>query len=183
MTTASDSTLVPTSGLVAAPGWETARAAGLPAAPFSVQFPSRFDQSPLDGATVSDILQNARAALREAAMAAAEAAARARSLAEDLDLTLAGLTAGDILQVTEHLNSGESLREAIALSPREREVLALVAEGRTNKAIADALFVSPNTVKTHVTSLLHKLHADTRVQLAAIATRHELHPGATAGAH
>ena len=57
------------------------------------------------------------------------------------------------------------------LSPREREVLALVAEGRSNKAIAEALFVSPNTIKTHVTSLLHKLPADTRVQLAALAVR------------
>lgn len=57
------------------------------------------------------------------------------------------------------------------LSPREREVLALVAQGRTNKAIAEALFVSPNTVKTHVTSLLTKLDVDTRAQLAVIATQ------------
>jgi DNA-binding NarL/FixJ family response regulator len=61
-----------------------------------------------------------------------------------------------------------------ALSPREREVLALVAVGRSNKAIAEALFVSPNTVKTHVASLLNKLHADSRVQLAAIATKQGL---------
>jgi DNA-binding NarL/FixJ family response regulator len=50
-------------------------------------------------------------------------------------------------------------------------VLALVAQGQTNKAIAEALFVSPNTVKTHVASLLTKLDVDTRAQLAAIATR------------
>ncbi len=61
--------------------------------------------------------------------------------------------------------------ELDVLTPREREVLALVAEGRSNKAIAEALFVSPNTIKTHVASLLHKLHADTRVQLAALAAR------------
>lgn len=63
------------------------------------------------------------------------------------------------------------MRHDDRLSPREREVLALVAQGRTNKAIAEALFVSPNTVKTHVTSLLTKLDVDTRAQLAAIATR------------
>ncbi len=53
-------------------------------------------------------------------------------------------------------------------------MLALVAEGRTNKAIAEALFVSPNTVKTHVASLLNKLGVDSRVQLAAIATEQGL---------
>ncbi|MEZ4564360.1 MAG: response regulator transcription factor [Thermomicrobiales bacterium] len=58
------------------------------------------------------------------------------------------------------------------ISPREREVLALVAEGRSNKAIAEALFVSPNTVKTHVAALLTKLEVESRVQLAALATRH-----------
>jgi two-component system response regulator DegU len=50
-------------------------------------------------------------------------------------------------------------------------VLALVAEGRSNKAIAEALFVSPNTVKTHVASLLTKFQVDSRTQLAAIAVR------------
>ena len=61
-------------------------------------------------------------------------------------------------------------------------MLALVAQGQTNKAIADALFVSPNTVKTHVTSLLQKFRAESRVQLAAIATRQSLLPGAAAEA-
>jgi DNA-binding CsgD family transcriptional regulator len=58
-----------------------------------------------------------------------------------------------------------------AISPREREVLALVAEGRTNKAIAEALFDSPNTVKIHVASLLHERQADTHSQLVVMATR------------
>ena len=61
-----------------------------------------------------------------------------------------------------------------SLSPREREVLALVTAGQTNKAIAETLYVSTNTVKTHVTSLLRKLQVDSRVQLAAIAIRHGL---------
>ena len=108
----------------------------------------------------------------------AEAAARARSLTELLDEALAVLTDGAVLAPTP----SEALRrETDTLSPREREVLALVAEGRTNKAIAEALYVSPNTVKTHVTSLLHKLRADTRVQLAAIATRQGLHRRAATG--
>ena len=63
------------------------------------------------------------------------------------------------------------------LSPREREVLALVAEGHSNKAIAEVLFVAPSTVKTHVTSLLTKLKADNRVQLATIAVQRGLLTG------
>jgi serine/threonine-protein kinase PknK len=43
------------------------------------------------------------------------------------------------------------------LSRREREVLDLMAEGRTNAAIARRLYVSDRTVETHVTSILHKL--------------------------
>ena len=53
-------------------------------------------------------------------------------------------------------------------------MLALVAEGRSNKEIAEALFVAPSTVKTHVTSLLTKLDADNRAQLATIAAQRGL---------
>ena len=116
----------------------------------------------------------ARLALREAASAAAEAAARAHSLADLLDQALAGLAAAEAGRLPAPTPALATRSQTDGLSPREREVLALVAEGRTNKAIAEALYLSPNTVKTHVTSLLHKLHADTRVQLAAIATRQGL---------
>lgn len=111
----------------------------------------------------------ARTALEAAANAAAEAAERALSVAEALDEALARLEEAECPPRTTRQAPDRDDR----LSPREQEVLALVAEGRTNKAIADALFVSPNTIKTHVASLLHKLHADTRTQLATIATRHE----------
>ena len=60
------------------------------------------------------------------------------------------------------------------LSPREREVLALVAEGRSNKEIGEALFISANTVKGHVISLLNKLGADNRTQLVMIANQRGL---------
>jgi DNA-binding NarL/FixJ family response regulator len=118
----------------------------------------------------------ARAALREAAFAAAEAAARARSVADELEQALAALNAleTDSPRVVR-VSSDCSQRVADRLSPREREVLALVAEGRSNKAIAEALYVSPNTVKTHVASLLTKLDADTRVQLAALAVQDCVH--------
>ena len=113
----------------------------------------------------------ARTALEEAIVAAAEATQRAQSLTAVLEAALAelpvlegapGAPKTQRVQVKSHVDS---------LSPREQEVLALVAEGHSNKAIADALYVSPNTVKTHVASLLSKLHAESRVQLAAIAAR------------
>ncbi len=59
----------------------------------------------------------------------------------------------------------------IALTPREREVLALLAEGASNKAIARALAVSVHTAKFHVASLTEKLGARGRLEAIAIAIR------------
>jgi DNA-binding NarL/FixJ family response regulator len=61
-------------------------------------------------------------------------------------------------------------RAALAeLTPREREVLALIGRGRSNADIAEALTVSPLTVKTHVSHLLAKLGARDRAQLVVAA--------------
>lgn len=58
-----------------------------------------------------------------------------------------------------------------ALSQREREVLQLVAQGTSNKEIGGALFISENTVKTHLRHILDKLHLANRSQAAAYAAR------------
>jgi DNA-binding CsgD family transcriptional regulator len=60
---------------------------------------------------------------------------------------------------------------ANALSPREREVLALLAEGASNKEIARALALSVHTVKFHVAALIEKLGARSRAEAVAIAIR------------
>jgi DNA-binding CsgD family transcriptional regulator len=57
------------------------------------------------------------------------------------------------------------------LTPREREVLALVAGGRTNREIASALFISAKTASVHVTNIKEKLAVRTRVEAAALAIR------------
>ena len=57
------------------------------------------------------------------------------------------------------------------LSPRETEVLKLIAEGLTNQEIADKLIVSPTTIKTHVQNILQKLDASDRTQAAVCAVR------------
>ena len=59
-----------------------------------------------------------------------------------------------------------------ALTAREREVLAQVAEGRSNREIARLLHVSEKTVKTHVSSVLAKLGVADRTQAALYAVRH-----------
>ena len=57
------------------------------------------------------------------------------------------------------------------LTAREREVLALVAEGYTNKRIAETLFISESTAGVHVSNILGKLGVATRTEAAAVATR------------
>jgi DNA-binding CsgD family transcriptional regulator len=59
----------------------------------------------------------------------------------------------------------------LGLTPREAEVLALVAAGRSNRQIAQALFISPKTVGVHVSNILAKLGVAGRGEAAAIAHR------------
>ena len=61
--------------------------------------------------------------------------------------------------------------EQLGLTPREAEVLALVAAGRSNRQIAQALFISPKTVGVHVSNILAKLGVAGRVEAAAVAHR------------
>ena len=55
------------------------------------------------------------------------------------------------------------------LTPREREILALLAEGQSDGEIARRLFISPKTASVHVANIKAKLGATTRVQLALLA--------------
>jgi DNA-binding NarL/FixJ family response regulator len=61
-----------------------------------------------------------------------------------------------------------SLR-ARSVTDREMEVLSLVTEGLSNRAIGDRLYLSPKTVEKHISSLMDKLDVRSRVQLTAIA--------------
>ncbi|YAL82502.1 response regulator [Dermacoccaceae bacterium W4C1] len=60
------------------------------------------------------------------------------------------------------------------LSSRERQVLALVADGLSNKAIGAELFIAENTVRNHVRAILDKLGLSSRVEAATFAERHGL---------
>lgn len=102
----------------------------------------------------------------------------------------------DLIQGLEQVGKGQSLldpaltkkvfarmREArrherttafAELTEREMEILARVAEGETNQAIASALSLSEKTVRNHVSNILSKLYLTSRAQAAAYATRHRI---------
>ncbi|MES1178467.1 MAG: response regulator transcription factor [Myxococcales bacterium] len=64
--------------------------------------------------------------------------------------------------------------DGVVLTPREAEVLGLLAEGLSNKLIADRLKVSDHTAKFHVNSILNKLGAETRTEAVVLAARRGL---------
>ena len=66
--------------------------------------------------------------------------------------------------------------EVEPLTAREREVLALVVRGASNREIAEALVVTDNTVKYHLKNILQKLHLRNRAQVVAYALRHGVEP-------
>ncbi|MFJ3797549.1 AAA family ATPase [Streptomyces sp. NPDC090088] len=95
-------------------------------------------------------------------------------LAQRARLTLTATTPRQALDPAENLG----------LTSRERDVLRLVSAGRTNRQIAEELFISPKTASVHVSNILGKLGVSGRGEAAAVAHRLELFPpgrGAAAG--
>jgi DNA-binding NarL/FixJ family response regulator len=88
------------------------------------------------------------------------------------EVRIAPAMAGRILAELGRDGPGASLDPLAGLSEREREVLALLAEGLRNREIAERLVVSEATVKTHVRHVLEKLRFRNRVEAAAFAARH-----------
>lgn len=118
------------------------------------------------------------AGLLRQALEAAEGL-RARPLAE----SVAGLAqrARLVLNDDEHHTAGPHLTpvdpaEALGLTSRERDVLRRVAAGRSNRQIAEELFISPKTASVHVSNILAKLGVAGRGEAAALAHRLRLFP-------
>ncbi len=66
----------------------------------------------------------------------------------------------------------ESLMESLEkLSPREREIIQMVAVGMSNQAIGERLYISDKTVKNYVTSIRRKLGVENRIQVALTAIK------------
>jgi len=72
------------------------------------------------------------------------------------------------------LSSSAATDKIAKLTQREREVLRLLADGLSNEEIGRSLFISPETVRTHVRKAMSKLDADTRTQAVATALRQSL---------
>ncbi len=103
---------------------------------------------------------------------------------------------GELVRALETIGRGESLidpaltqkvfqrvREAsrkaedeafASLSDQELKILSLVANGKTNKEIAEAIFLSEKTVRNYVSSILSKLHLSTRAEAAGYAVQHHV---------
>jgi DNA-binding NarL/FixJ family response regulator len=72
--------------------------------------------------------------------------------------------------------AGAARRAPSPLTPREHEIALLIAQGLSNRQIADELVISPATAARHVANILAKLGFSSRAQVASWAARHEL-PG------
>jgi DNA-binding CsgD family transcriptional regulator len=84
----------------------------------------------------------------------------------DADMAL-GANPATVPAATGRQGGAPAPRRDALLTAREREILDLVASGATNDAVARELVLSPDTVKTHVSSILRKLHAATRAEAVA----------------
>jgi DNA-binding NarL/FixJ family response regulator len=110
--------------------------------------------------------------------------------ADDLAAAIRSAVAGEVHLdpavagiVARHMRAGPGRRPAdpraaalAALTPREREVLAAVAQGLSNRAIGDLLGITERTARTHVSNLLAKLGLSSRTQAALLAVQGGLEP-------
>ncbi len=107
------------------------------------------------------VLKQARSA---ELMRTLEAVARGESM---IDPAVTGM----VLERVRQIANGTDPDNAIDLTAREREILPLLAEGRTNREIAAAVFLSDKTVKNYVSAILGKLNLERRAQISAYVAR------------
>jgi NarL family two-component system response regulator LiaR len=126
-----------------------------------------------DGADVTDaVLAGACGYLvKDASVGDIVAGVRAAAIGESMVSPRMTRTLLDRLRKQER---GDNRPGVETLSVREKEVLGLVVEGKDNATIAQELFISPYTVKNHISNILLKLHVDNRLQAAVRAVRDSL---------
>jgi DNA-binding NarL/FixJ family response regulator len=79
---------------------------------------------------------------------------------------LTGSLFSQVVEYAIHGNIPSAIEESVLMTKREKQVIELIADGDTNKEIAQKLHLSTHTVKSHVHNILEKLALNTRVQIA-----------------
>jgi two-component system response regulator DevR len=108
---------------------------------------------------------------------------RARDLVAALETVARGESLLDpavterVLERVRRIATGGYTDELAQLTPQEQKILALVAEGKTNKEIAAEVYLSDKTVKNYVSSILSKLNLERRAQAAAFVAKHRIDHG------
>jgi two-component system response regulator DevR len=101
---------------------------------------------------------------------------RARDLIADVKKVAGGASLMDpraVARVVERIANPPQVDPVLSsLSPQERRILDLIAQGKTNREISEALFLSEKTVKNYVSNLLAKLRMNNRTEAAIFATKH-----------
>jgi DNA-binding NarL/FixJ family response regulator len=138
----------------------------------------------MDGIAVLDALRSSglrvlvlTSATQPSAASQAVRAGAAGVLYKDIDpdalvRAIRSVHDGNVLLAREAADSLAHGSRADSLTPREREVLSRIAEGRSNREIARLLHLSEKTVKAHVSAVLAKLGVQDRTQAAVYAVRH-----------
>ena len=155
------------------------RAARLAGAALELRAAAGHPPSAGAGARLEDLLGPARAALGEMRAAALLAEGRAMTAEEAVGYAtspageLAGDQPGDPVtpRVPQPRAAGDPTADPAVLTPREREIAALIARGLSNRAIGDELYITPATVARHVANMMTKLGFNTRAQIAAWVAR------------
>jgi len=104
-----------------------------------------------------------------------------RRAAEGDSVVSPEMTAKLIQGVREQPRAAERVAERDRFSPRERDILACLAKGESNKEIARELDLAESTVKIHVQNIFKKLHMISRVQVALYAAEHGYGPQVRSG--
>jgi DNA-binding NarL/FixJ family response regulator len=133
-------------------------------------------QAAVDGFAFGNVVEQARSRARLAAVLRAAGrgpdAAEQATLARDVARTLkATPLLNEIRALGLSAGPRQGTGEPNALTDREREVLALLVDARTNRQIAQRLYISEKTVSVHVSNILAKLKVRSRNEAAALARR------------
>jgi DNA-binding CsgD family transcriptional regulator len=160
---------------IAGANGESLRAAKLLGSAEALIGATGFGLSPQESAMLEPYRASARSRLGEAGWDEALAEGRTMSIGAAIGYALSEEGSSTTTQSTTSEQPLSSTPDHPArLTPRESEVLRLVAAGVTNAQIAKELFVSPRTVETHLTSIYHKLGVSSRAAATRFALEHGL---------